>query len=131
MLLDSRLHRPWLLTLLCLMLLASRVGGAHLHLCFDGLEPRTTIHMMDNGLHQGAPGRDAEHQDVDIAVADDVIAKFTKLGWDIPLLLAVLLICGVLLIVRQPSPRSSSLHVPSNARSLRPPLRGPPRLNSL
>lgn len=127
MLRDSRLHHPWLLTLLCVMLLMVRVGGAHLHLCFDGGEPPVSMHLMDHGLHHGAPGMDAQHQDTDIAVAGEVLAKFTKLSLDLPVLLvAALLVWSLLLAPRQPVPGYRNPFSFSAARSLRPPLRGPP-----
>ena len=124
---NSRLHRPWLLTLLCVMLLVVRVGGAHLHLCFDGGEPPVSLHLMDNGVHHGAPGMDAAHQDADIAVAGEVLAKFAKLGLDLPvLLLAALLVWSLLQAPRQPAPGYRNPLSVSTARTLRPPLRGPP-----
>lgn len=131
MLRDSRLHSPWLLTLLLVMLLVVRVGGAHLHLCFDGGEPPISLHLMDHGLHHGAPGMDAGHQDADVAVADDALAKFAKLGLDLPvLLLAALLVWSLLQAPRQPAPGYRNPVFFSAAHSLRPPLRGPPLLTS-
>lgn len=127
MLPNSRLHQPWLLTLLCVMLLVVRVGGAHLHLCFDGGEPPASLHLMDNGVHHGAPGMDAQHQDADIAVAGEVLVKFAKLGLDLPvLLLAALLVWSLLQAPRQPAPGYRNPLSPSTASFLRPPLRGPP-----
>jgi hypothetical protein len=131
MLRNPQLHNPWLLTLLCVMLLVVRVGGAHLHLCFDGGEPPASLHLMDHGLHHGAPGMDAQHQDTDIAVAGEVVVKLAKLGLDLPvLLLAALLVWSLLQAPRQPAPGYRHPFFFSAARSLRPPLRGPPLLTS-
>jgi len=131
MLRDSRLTGPWLLTLLCFMLLVVRVGGAHLHLCFDGGEPPSSFHLIDHGLHHGAPGMDAEHQDVDVTVTDDALAKFAKLDLDLSaLLLAALVSWRLLRAPRQPAPEYRDPSSRPAARSLRPPLRGPPLLTS-
>ncbi len=131
MTLDSPFHRPWLLTLLCVMLLVARVGGAHLHLCFDGGEPPANLHLMDSGLHHSEPGMAADHHDVDVAVVGEVMAKVAKLGVDLPiLLLAVLLVWSQIQVPSKLAPGFRNLLSPSAVRSLRPPLRGPPLLIS-
>ncbi len=113
------------------MLLVVRVGGAHLHLCFDGGEPPASLHLMDHGLHHGAPGMDAGHQDADMAVAGEVLVKLAELDLDLPvLLLAALLVWSVLQAPRQPVPGYRNPFAFYAARTLRPPLRGPPLLTS-
>jgi hypothetical protein len=43
-------HTRWI-WLLCIVLLAVRMSGAHLHLCFDGAEPPFAIHAGDIAGH--------------------------------------------------------------------------------
>ncbi|MBU0795316.1 MAG: hypothetical protein Q8L99_04110 [Polycyclovorans sp.] len=131
MTLESPFHRPWLLTLLCVMLLVARVGGAHLHLCFDGGEPPANLHLMDSGLHHSEPGMTADHHDVDVAVVGEVLAKVAKLGLDLPiLLLMAVLVWSLFQAPSKVAYEFRNLFSPSAARSLRPPLRGPPQLIS-
>ncbi len=127
MLLESRL-RPWLLTLFCVALLVVHVGGAHLHLCFDGSEPPSSLHLMDSGLHHAGPGADAGHQDVNLALAGEALTKL-KLG-SIDLDLPVLLIAALLVWSLLQAPRHRVPVFSSAARILWPPLRGPPLLTS-
>jgi hypothetical protein len=121
------LTRPWLLTLLCALLLATRLGGAHLHLCFDGSEPPASLHLTDIGLHHGEFDAGSEHQDQDIALADEVLAKLFKSQLDLPaLLLAAMFLWGLLELAQTYTPRPARGFAPSAAHSLRPPPRGPP-----
>lgn len=129
---NSRLHHPWLLTLLCVMLLVVRVGGAHLHLCFDGGEPPVSFHLEDAGIHHQESGVSAPHQDQEVMLADEAIGKFSKLSLELPVLLvAALLAWAVPLAPRQPAPGYSPPFYALAARLLRPPLRGPPLTLSL
>jgi len=131
MLRESR-HHPWLLTLLCVTLLMVRVGGAHLHLCFDGKEPPISFHLFDDGLHHGAAGESATHQDADVAVTVDLFSKQHKWGHDLPLML---LVVGLLWALLQ-TPRRfiAPFFTPTVYAApafLRPPLHGPPLSISL
>ena len=114
----------WQLTLLCVALLAGRVSGAHVHLCFDGTEPPSSFHLFDNGMHHAAPDLSALHADVDVSLAGDLLSK-NKSGYDLPLLL---LSCGPLFRSRRrfAYPCLPSTGFPAPPLFLLPPPRGPP-----
>ena len=66
------------ITLLCIMILVMRVGGAHLHLCMDGSEPPVSVHVSaDAGLERGSTGMDQVHHDQYVSLTGEVLAK----GW--------------------------------------------------
>ncbi len=107
-----------------------RVGGAHLHYCFDGLEPPVSLHIdghagshhMDSGVSAGG------HEDVDVSVGVDALVK------KVPTLLDLLGLIGALVVLLHLLPRVRSvvpsvdffLPVSATRAYLRPPLRGPP-----
>jgi hypothetical protein len=62
-----------LIALLCGVLLLTRLGGTHLHLCFDGSEPPISLHVADAGDHH--PGESAPHADQDVALGADLLVK--------------------------------------------------------
>lgn len=41
----------------CLAFLVMRIGGAHLHHCFDGSEPENAVHFADAGPAPAVPPR--------------------------------------------------------------------------
>ncbi|MBI2784381.1 MAG: hypothetical protein HYX64_10040 [Gammaproteobacteria bacterium] len=122
--------RPWLLTLICAALLLARLGGAHLHLSFDGVEPPTRLHTeVDTGHH--TEHHDGVHEDLDISLIGEALAKPGKLLLDLPVLLFAAFWLSLLITASRPilaagPPRLS----PSSTSSLRPPLRGPPPIAS-
>lgn len=123
---------PWLLALFCALLLSTRAGGAHLHLCFDGSEPPVSFHAFDVGLHHDDPQAGAPHQDTDIGVSGHILGKLLTPDLDLPPALLVALIGLVLL----QAPRERSRFAEPRAATaatlyLRPPLRGPPLSFSL
>lgn len=124
----SRLHQPWLLVPLCALLLVMRVGGAHLHLCFDGSEPPVAVHLLYAGLHHAEPCVDGEPQDKDVAVGENVLVKLPKLGLeDVPAPLLTVIVLWCLLKTREAlQARSASALAFSDFHSIRPPPRGPP-----
>ncbi len=127
---DRTPSRIWLLTLVCVALLCARLGGGHLHLCFDGSEPPVSLHLMYNGQHHMA-GTDAGHQDADVALADEALAKSIQLVLDLPAALVVALLIWSLRQTRRPPAPGFCLPLFFSATRLRPPLRGPPLLISL
>lgn len=130
MLWNSRLQ-AWMLTLLCVTLLVGRVGGAHLHLCFDGRESPSSFHLFDIGLHQTESGLDTPHEDVDVAVSDELLSK-NKFEWSTPLvLLAAIVVFGFLRAPRRFVSLFITHAIPAAPPFLLPPLRGPPALTSL
>ena len=119
---------PLMTAVLCIALLIVRVGGAHLHLCFDGSEPPVSYHAFEDGSAHELPGVDVTHQDADIALAGDLLSKFGKDLIDLPLLLSIAV---MLWLVPRPGRTFGffrSVRIAHDSPSLLlPPLRGPPR----
>lgn len=115
-----------LLLLLCGIMLFGRSAGIHLHLCLDGSEPPASVHFEDAG-HHGEHHADEQHQDLDLSLAFEAIAKAVKQGLDLPaFLLAALLLLPPLVrtTVQRGLSEPPAAAFPS-LLSLRPPLRGP------
>lgn len=125
----NRLHKStphWLLIVL-LAVLVTRLGGAHLHLCFDGQEPPATLHTGDTAEHNHHH-LDEQHSDQDVDVLGAVLMKKSSGSADMPVLLAVCLVLLLLLprvLGRWPSAAFYRIS-PHQPLRLRPPLRGPP-----
>lgn len=120
----------WLIALLAATLLTLRVGGAHLHLCMDGSEPPAALHF-EGPDHNDDHHPGSVHDDVDVPLVADAITKISKLGLDLPALLAVLLAVAFLWRgqARRLALRPARI-LASEIDYLRPPLRGPPLLTS-
>jgi hypothetical protein len=119
----------WLITALCLALVVLRVGGVHLHLCFDGSEPPISYHVADSGIHhldEHEPGE--THSDRDMALGEDVLLKKPAKAQDSLLFLFAFALL-LFLLSRSSEPRPAA-DAPARHRRglawLRPPLRGPP-----
>lgn len=127
----TRFH-PLLAVLLCLALIMVRVGGAHLHLCFDGTEPPASYHAFDDSVHHELPDVSVMHQDADVALSGVMYSKPGKSAGDLYVLLFAIALAWTLLRRprRLPSPRPPLLTC-SAPRLLRPYLRGPPLHTSL
>lgn len=75
-----------LMWVLCLAFLATRLGGAHLHLCLDGLEAPATVHVEDHtGQHHGEEAGPT-HNDLDVPIATDALVKKSGGTWHLDLL---------------------------------------------
>ena len=123
--------RAWLLALACLTLLFMQMGGAHLHLCFDGKEPPASLHLADSDHHAdhhgGHHAAGEAHSDLDVPLAGDALTKPGKLNLDLPLLLLAALWLGFLCAARQGERPRDPPHALASSHHLRlPPLRGPP-----
>lgn len=117
----TRLRQVFLL-LLSLLVVLPRVGGPHLHLCLDGLEPPVTLHLADDAAH---PAGDQVHDDRTVDMGSPVLGKASPPGLDGALLaLAVLLLFAASPVV--PRPVRSAIRFELPPPFLRPPLRGPP-----
>lgn len=124
-----------LLGLLCVAILATRVGGAHLHLCLDGGEAPASVHLLADLDSLGGPDADGHghagktHHDVDASLTGEVVAKKFGGARDLPAFVVTVI---VLLIAAVPAARALIPH--GNASSppavsvfrIRPPLRAPP-----
>lgn len=114
----------WLLTLLCVTLLAGRVDGAHLHLCLDGQEQSSSVRV---GLDTPSrAGTQAPHNDRDIAMAADLLAKPGKGDFKQPPALPTAEV-ALLLVTGRYEPVAPAVAAALSASSVRlPPPRGPP-----
>lgn len=116
----------WLMVLLCVAVLVTRVGAMHLHLCFDGQEPTASIQSGTPGMDDLVPS----HQDKDLSLVGDALIK----SLDSAAALPALLVAAVLLFMLG-LPRNThfsrffdrSFIPAARGFHLRPPLRGPPR----
>ena len=116
--------RSALLLLVAVALLLTRIGGAHLHLCFDGREAPATMHLEDAGLHHTSPGAGQTHQDLDITAAGGVLSK---LNLDLlAVVFAVFFFGPLLLVARKLVPATRLPYYSPLLHFIRPPLRGPP-----
>jgi len=117
-----------LLFVACALLIMARVSGTHLHLCFDGGEPRSSVHLVEDGnadFHFGANG---SHADLDVSVVGNVLVKQDTLGVNLlPILIAAAIVLG---LVRRPSRwigySARKIPVPTPLFELLPPPHGPP-----
>ncbi len=127
--------RKLVFLVVCLAFLLMRVGGAHLHVCLDGSEAPSAMHFADSGLHHteaepnghaGGHDEDAHHDDVEVNLASDLIAKLSSL--DLPVIAGLLFVVLALLPwVRTPAPPTPvDTRISRSPLHLRPPLRGPP-----
>jgi hypothetical protein len=120
---------PFLLWTVVFAVLAVRLADTHLHLCFDGQEAPTSVHLADASVHHDLEHEEGPaHADQDI---DPFIGTIVKSDDDAQPLFA--LIVGTLLTIELLPPDQA---VPALDREtplatdppfyLRPPLRGPP-----
>ena len=121
--------RAYIMALLLVMaFIVVPIGGAHLHLCFDGQEPAVSMHVSDGEAHHSRAQISQSHEDMDLSAVGEVAAKKFERNLDLAALLAV----TIVLLLRWDAVdvsilqfASSPAHSPS-IFSLLPPLRGPP-----
>lgn len=122
-----------LLWVVAIALLAVRMTDAHLHMCLDGQEPRSSWHVDDRGLHHEPSEGNTDHVDTDVSLGV-LLLKAGKIDSDdLPLLLFAAVLLWAVLVPQRRGVLSFDTAAPANAPLfyLRPPLRGPPALNSL
>ncbi|MBC7982261.1 MAG: hypothetical protein H7Y02_00245, partial [Candidatus Obscuribacterales bacterium] len=123
-----------LLVLLCILVVMMRVGGAHVHFCFDGSEPPASLHLDgDGGLHHlddhhdGSSAHDAvagvQHSDLDVNLVTDVLLKKTGGLDSLVLLFTFALTLFLFPLIRRLLPSATLLPASSRRAHLRPPLR--------
>ncbi len=117
-----------LLVLACALLILARVSGTHLHLCFDGVEPQSSLHLVEDGDADRHFGANSPHEDLDVSLVANVLVKQDSAGVDLlPILLAATIVLGLLRLaaarVLYPRPQAFVL---TPVFELRPPPRGPP-----
>lgn len=118
------------LGLLCITIFLMRVGGAHLHLCFDGGEPPVSVHLSaDTGADQPHAGVGQGHHDQDVSLSGEALAKKLDGALQLPILLVVafvlFLLCRPVGGIVVPRDRTAQFH-PLPVFRIRPPLRAPP-----
>jgi len=119
-----------LLWLVSFALLAARVSDAHVHLCFDGQEPRSSLHVSQHEpiCHTSDERRgDHQDQDVDIDAASPLLVKKDFQGDGVaPIAPAEI---SLLLLPPDRGARPAlgeHRHQTQHPHSFLPPLRGPP-----
>ncbi len=123
----SPLLRVWI-ALISLAVMAMPVSGAHLHLCFDGMEPPATFHALEDGSAHDFPAATGTHNDKDVSLQSAALAKKHDGARDLsaPLSLAAIIIR---MPVTVPVPAfDTDVATPQPLRGSRilPPLRAPP-----
>lgn len=112
--------------LLCTILLVVRLGGAHLHLCFDGQETFASVHLADAGDRFEHTDAEPTHNDSNIDLSSVGLSKLSKL--DVSLLALIFSIAAW----QFGDPRSRWIQVRTVLVSIGslphvvPPPRGPP-----
>ena len=129
--LRARNVAPVLLALICLTLVATRLGGDHLHLCLEGKceEPASSIHLVDSAVHH-ADGVGEHGDDVDVDIAHAALGlKASAMGGDFPLLIFAVLVLFLTCTHRREGipPGRDTLVRPLPTFRILPPLRAPPR----
>ena len=114
--------------LLCVAVLVMRMGGAHLHLCFDGSDPPASVHLTDDDAYHEGAGADGVHDDVDVSLLSVAVGQKPGGSIELPALIAAIFILLSVPLVRGAAPprgRTPFL-IPSPIFRFQPPLRGPP-----
>jgi len=58
------------------MLVIVRIADAHAHICADGKEPPSSVHLGDCGIHPCDGDRSSEHSgDKNVEIGPDVVLK--------------------------------------------------------
>lgn len=122
----SRTARSWI-ALLALASFAVPAFGAHLHLCLDGSEAPTSVHVAEvGGLHSQSEGNG--HHDIDVRLGLETLAKKVgsapdalKLLPTAPILFVRPLSIAIGFVRAPPTPKVRSVHC-----RIAPPPRGPP-----
>jgi hypothetical protein len=113
-----------LLMLMCVLAVGLRVSGAHVHLCLDGGEAPSALHLQPEGDLHHAEGT---HNDIDVSLAGHPLFKKGGAGLD-PLFIIAFVHGLVAPPMERIAPSWRQLNAPVALPSpfLRPPLRGPP-----
>lgn len=116
------------LAVLCLAILLARLSGAHLHLCFDGSEPAQSMQLSGIVSDQTDDGLRKPRHDLDVSLTGEALGKKLDKSFEVPALLAAVLVMFVALQVCQrltQRERAAPAHPIPLVRP--PPSRGPPR----
>jgi hypothetical protein len=124
-------HNRLVLLICSVMLLVLRVGGAHLHLCFDGQEALATVHLLDGGQEHREDGGPERHQDENLDDGASSLVKSFGADNDAPVLPTTGFLAFITLTAATIAP-VDRLRLPSfdTGTCLLPPPRGPPDTTS-
>ncbi|MGD9597559.1 MAG: hypothetical protein AB7G76_04205 [Steroidobacteraceae bacterium] len=120
-------HLVWIL---CFAFFAARVGGAHLHLCLDGLEAPVAVHVEGHSGEHPADEAGQSHNDVDVPIVAEALVKQSKAPADTDgsALFAILLLFPFApRAARIRRPRARTAAATSPPRFFLPPAHAPPR----
>jgi hypothetical protein len=110
---------------------------SHIHYCFDGQEPPATVHLVDSTEHahevpghhdhhdDADPGGGGEHDDLDLDVPNQVLAKSVK--HDLPAITAQAWTAVVEFAPGTALTDGDDIAPAPNPRYAHPQLRAPPR----
>lgn len=124
----SRAFSSVCVTLICLAIFAMPANGAHLHLCLDGNEPPSSLHLTVDADHHNEPGAQATHNDLDVSLRAEATVKKNRSLLGLPPLIAasfILFSMPAAGSIAAPVPREA-INEPAPVRFVLPPLRAPP-----
>jgi hypothetical protein len=102
---------------------------SHIHYCFDGQEPPASVHLVDSTDHDhevpGLHTDDAEHDDLDLDVPNQALAKAVK--HDLPAITPQVFTMAFVASPRGALAESVDTPPTPNPRYAHPQLRAPPR----
>jgi hypothetical protein len=112
--------------IVALAMFGVRLGGIHLHLCFDGQEPPASLHVEHEHGHDDYHHSEGSHQDQDVDLLAQAFVKKADLsGLDV--LGGVFAVVIVLPAGHGIGPQPLTTHQPTGPpHFVLPPLRGPP-----
>ena len=108
--------------------MVARLSGTHLHLCFDGSEPRASVHLVEDGDADFHLGAHSPHEDLDVSLVGNVLLEHDIAGVSLlPAVIGVMVLLGLLWTgtVRLPVLRQHA-PCPTSILRFRPPSRAPP-----
>jgi hypothetical protein len=119
--------RPSLLLLATVMLVLATALRLHVHLCFDGQEPASQLHLLDSADDEHHEVADTAHDDLDLDPLGEPLVG--KLGLDLPAIALIAVLSWVLAARAAPLPRPLRTNAapPDPPLRRRPPARAPPR----
>lgn len=112
--------------IVAIAMLGVRLGGIHMHLCFDGQEPPASLHVEHEHGHDDYHHSEGTHQDQDVDLLAQVFFKKADLG-ELALPNSAFEAIALLPIGHPLGPeRLTTIQPTGPPHFVLPPLRGPP-----
>ena len=112
--------------IVALAMFGVRLGGIHMHLCYDGQEPPARLHIEHEQGHDAHHHSDESHQDQDVDLLAQAFSKKADLG-ELDVLGATFDVVALLPIGQPVGPEQLTTVQPTGPPHFtRPPSRGPP-----